>query len=415
MPVFTYSARTRTGEKLEGRLDAPDRRAALRQIEQLGATPIRVTEGAASAAPAAADGPKRFHIEWRRAARPRMPMRETLLLTRELGDLLASGMTLGNALHTLARRHTGRAQDLIVQALRDDIVQGAALSEALARWPETFTPLFLSMIRAGEVSGTLGEVLQRLSAHYERVQAAREKVAMALVYPLIVLVVGGLTMIFAVVFVVPRFSAIFKELGSTLPLPTRILIGVSNFMIHWGWAVLLAAIAGGIGFRRWVRTPAGRERWHRAQLKIPVARKIVTANAYAQFARTLGALLANGVPVLQALSIVENTVGNAVLAGAIRSARDQVTDGATISGPLAAAGAFPPLLTDMLAVGEQAGDMSGALGHIARRYDDELDRAVKLFTTLLEPLLILVMAVLVGFVAISMLLAVFDLTSGLKT
>ena len=166
--------------------------------------------------------------------------------------------------------------------------------------------------------------------------------------------------------------------------------------------------------KRAIKTPNGRRVWHRIQLRAPLVRHIVTANAFSQFARTLGALLQNGVPVLQALDIVEDTVGNVVIAEAVHDARNRVTDGASISGPLAAGKVFPPLLTDMLAVGEESGDMSSALMHISKRYEEELDRSVKIFTTVLEPILMLLMAIMVGFVAISMLLAVFDLTSGLN-
>jgi type II secretory pathway component PulF len=323
-------------------------------------------------------------------------------------------MTLGNALHTLSRRRINRAQDEIVVQLRDEIVQGASLSAALGKFPETFSNLYVSMVRAGEASGQLAEVLQRLNQHYERVLQAREKVAMALIYPAIVISMGVVTMIFSMIFVVPRFTAVFKELGRTLPLPTRILIGLSNGMIRYGWLILAGIAVTVVLVRRALRTAAGLRWWHRAQLHLPLIRHIVTANAYAQFARTLGALLANGVQVLQALDIVRDTVGNVVIAEEIREARDRVTDGATISRPLSQGKVFPPLLTDMLAVGEESGDMSGALGHIAKRYEDDLDRSVKILTTVLEPILMLAMAVGVGFVAVSMLLAVFDLTSGLN-
>ena len=216
------------------------------------------------------------------------------------------------------------------------------------------------------------------------------------------------------VFVVPRFSAIFAELGSTLPLPTLILINMSHVLIRYGWLMLLGLFGLWVLARRALKTPAGRHWWHRMQLKMPLVKNIVTANSFAHFARTLSTLLANGVQVLQALAIVEDSVGNVVIAEAVRDARNRVTDGATISRPLAAGGVFPPLLTDMLAVGEESGDMTSALQHIAKRYDSDLDRNVKIFTTVLEPVMIVVMAFLVGFVAISMLLAVFDLTSGLK-
>jgi type II secretory pathway component PulF len=256
--------------------------------------------------------------------------------------------------------------------------------------------------------------LERLCKHYERVQDAHEKVVGALTYPAIVLGAGFITMIFTMLVVIPKFAAVFADLGATLPLPTRILLGTSTFLLKWGWAVVVVVILAAGWFKRWIKTEKGRFRWDGLQLRMPIFKQIISANAFAQFARTLGALLQNGVPVLNALSIVENTVGNAVIAKEIRDARTRVTDGSSISGPLAAGKIFPDLLTDMLAVGEETGDMPAALANIARRFDSDLDRAVKVLTTVLEPILILVVAVLVGFVAVSMLMAVFELTSGLK-
>jgi type IV pilus assembly protein PilC len=415
MPSFSYTAKSRAGERVSGHVDAHDKRAALAQIERLGYVPIAVKEGGA-AMPAPAKGQKKTKPRVRRRAssKQRMALRDLLFFTRELSDLLASGMTLGTALGTLSNRETGKAQDVIIPELRDEIVQGSSLSDALAKRPETFSSLYVNMVRAGEASGELSEVLERLCKHFERVQEAREKVMMALTYPLIMLAVGMVTILFTMMYVVPRFTAIFNELGSTLPLPTRMMIAISGFLVDYGLLVLAAVVAAFIGMRRYLATPAGTRMWHRAQLKIPLVRDIVTTNAYAHFARTLGALLANGVPVLDALTIVEDTVGNVLIADEIKNARNRVTDGTTISAPLAAGNIFPRLLTDMLAVGEETGDMSGALVHIARRYDSELDRNVKLFTTVLEPVMILAIAVVVGFVAVSMLLAVFDLTSGLS-
>lgn len=420
---FTYIAVTRSGERRSGTLQAADRRAATALLEQQGLVPIRIQEGATGAAleekPAASTRAEKTAAAPPAAAlrgrgRPRMGMRELLLFTSELSDLLASGMKLGNAMAALARRQTGKARDIIAADLRDEIIRGSSLSQALARWPETFPQLYLAMVRAGEASGQLVQSLQNLARHYERVQEAREKVIMALIYPAIVLGFGTLVLIFAMVFVVPRFNAIFAELGGTLPLPTLILVNVSHFLMRYGLVLLLGVAAGVYLLRRLIRTPRGRRLADAIMLKTPVVREIVKANAFSHFARTLGALLASGVPVLEALAIVEKTVGNSVIAEEIRRARERVTDGASISGPLAAGRIFPQLLTDMLAVGEESGDTSGALSHIARRYDAELDRAVKVLTTVLEPILILIMAVLVGYVAISMLLAVFDLTSGLN-
>ncbi|MCO5061705.1 MAG: type II secretion system F family protein [Kiritimatiellae bacterium] len=418
MPRFSYTARSATGQRTSGTLEAGDKRAALLLLERQGLTPISVTEtvGAVAAKTkekkeARAKGPR---LVLRRNARAQMNLRETLMFTQELSDLLSSGMTLGSALHTLSQRHSGGGRDQIVVALRDEIIRGASLSDALGQWPETFGNLYVNMVRTGEASGKLSESLERVSVHYERIQAARDKVSSALVYPAFVISVGVLTMIFTMVFIVPRFSSIFEELGGTLPLPTRILIGMSSFLIHWGWLLAIAIFGLVVFLRRYIRTPAGQHRWHSLQLRLPIFKRIITANAYAQFARTLGALLQSGVPVLRALGIVQDSMGNVIIAEQIKEARERVTDGSTISGPLAAGHIFPPLLTDMLAVGEQSGDMPGALSHIARRYDDELDRSVKVFTTILEPLMIVVMAVVVGFIAISMLMAVFDMTSGLN-
>lgn len=443
MAQFQYIAKSRTGERQAGVLEAPDKRALLAQLGRMGLVPISVTDQPGRGAPAPAPEPpkaaapppakpaapppvrsaaglksaarKWFRFEKSFRGRARMGMGELLLFTSELSDLLASGMTLGAALHALALRQTGKAQDEIVTDLRDNIVSGASLSGALAHWPDSFPTLYVSLVKAGEASGQLPGVLERLVKHYERVLAAREKVGMAMVYPLIVTLVGFGAMLFMMIFVIPRFSAMFEELGGTLPLPTRILIGMSAGLLKYGWALAIGLFFIGLAVRRSLKTPAGIDWKDRALLRMPVAGNIVRANAFANFAHTLGTLLANGVQVLQALAIAEHTVGNSIIAKAIRAAKDRVTDGSSISRPLSQDGVFPRLLTDMLAVGEESGDMSGALDHIGRRYDNELDRAVKIFTTILEPVMMLLIAVGVGFVAVSMLMAVFELTSGLNT
>lgn len=460
MPRYNYIARSQTGERVSGSMDAGDRRTATVMIERKGLVPISVVEGAgagpaqaptatkgapksapqktaapaAKAAESAATKPapqkpsagKPLAVQARplkipssfsfmkRDAAPKMKLRETLLFTRELTDLITSGMTLGNALNTLSRRKTKSAQDLIVTQLRDDIVRGDSLSDALARHPQSFANLYVNMVRAGEASGRLAEALERLAKHYERVQEAREKVVGALTYPAIVTVMGIVTMIFMMAFVVPKFSSIFEQLNQTLPLPTQILLGMSKALLHYGWLLALIVFGAIVMFRRWIKTDNGKKKWHRFVLRAPLAKNIITANAYAQFANTLSALLANGVQVVQALGIVENTMGNVIIAGEIREARTRVTDGSTISAPLAAGKIFPELLTDMLAVGEQTGDLEGSLKHIAIRYEKELDRAVKMFTTAIEPIMMVFIAGMVGFIAVSMLMAVLKMTSGLN-
>jgi len=409
MATFTYTARKRTGEKVEGTVEASDRRLALLEIEHLGHIPVSVEEESAGRARSKARAPR---FTWR-GMRVKMSTRDVLVFTTELRDLLASGMTLGSALNCLANRKSGKAGDKIVVSLRDEIIQGSSLSDALSQHPATFPSLYVSMVRAGEASGALDEVLQRLVFHYERVQEVKEKVIMALVYPMIVLVLGAGTLVFSMVYVIPKFKVIFDQLGETLPLPTRMLIAGSGWLARYGWVALLCIVIAFVMSNRAVKTKRGRLWWHGFLLKVPLIRGIVASGTYANFARTLGTLLGNGVPVLQALGIVEQTVGNVVIGRELHKARERVTDGTTISGPLAAGRILPPIMTDMLAVGEQTGDMPGALSHIARRYENELDRNVKIFTTALEPILIVLVAVMVGFVAVSILMAVFSLTNGL--
>ncbi len=410
MPTFTYRARNRAGEKLEGEVDANDRRAALLQLERMGLTPVSVDER--TAAVVAGKKKERFTL-WHGRNR-RMGMRDVLLFTSELSDLLASGMTLGNALNTLAGRNTGRAEDEVIAALRDEIVRGTSLSDALAMHPESFTRLYVNMIKAGEASGALHEVLGRLVDHYERMQELKEKVIMALTYPIIVITMGVVVLGFSMVYVIPKFELIFQQMNQSLPLPTRILMGMSSFTVRYGLIVLGVVGAGLIAANRAVKTERGRMVWHGMILRMPLVKTIVASGIYANFARTLGTLLTNGVPVLQALGVVEQTIGNAVIANEIRNARERVTDGTTISGPLAAGKVFPQVMTDMLAIGEQTGDMPGALKHIAKRCENQLDRSIKVLTTALEPILIIGIAVAVGFVALSILMAVFNLTSGLN-
>jgi len=409
MPTFAYTARTRAGEKVDGMVEATDRRAALMQIEGLGYIPVSVLEKSAAVAKAAG---ARARFTWR-GMHGRMGGRERLIFTTELSDLLASGMTVGNALNCLANRKTGKAGDRIIAELRDDIIKGLSLSDALAKHPKTFSNLYVSMVRAGEASGSMHEILQRLVAHYEQVQETKEKVVMALIYPMIVLAMGFATLIFAMVVVIPKFQVVFGQMQQALPLSTRILIGMSKGLTRYGWIIGGTTVILLVLANRAVKTKAGQLWWHGVLLRLPLIRGVIASGIYANFARTLGSLLANGVPVLQALTIVERTVGNAVIARELSHARARVTDGTTISGPLASGRILPQMMTDMLAVGEQTGDVSGALSHIARRYESELERNLKIFTTALEPILIVLVALMVGFVAISILMAVFNLTSGL--
>ena len=339
---------------------------------------------------------------------------EVLLLTSELADLLEAGMKLGSALKALSNQgEEDSPQRDICRDLCDRIVAGENFSDACAHHPKTFEPLYVNMLKAGEASGAMIEVLRRLVDHYERYDNMKGKIKSALSYPLIVLSFGVLAVIGALVWIIPQFKKVFDSMGAALPLPTRILIAMSEFLIHYGWTLAIGAVLFAVWFKRWKRTPQGMLRIDGWKLKAPLISGIVAAGAYSSLAYTLKTLLVNGVNVLGALKICQETCGNEVIAAALKTARERVTDGTSISGPLASSGVFPKMMTDMLAVGEQAGDMAGSLEHIGKRYQKDMDRNIAVFTNALEPILIVLIAGVVGFVAIAILMAVFKVSSSL--
>ena len=412
MAHFKYIGRTKKGERVEDVVEAPDRAGAVRQIESMGQIPVSITETTKTVKQG--DGEKkRFNFELGFQRKSKMKMQELLLFSRELSDLVASGMTIGRALHTLSARKDTSAVGRIVETLRDEIIQGTSLSDALGLYPETFSPLYVNLVRAGEASGNLPTSLEHICVHYERVQEARGKVMAALSYPMIVMFVGGLAVIGLMVFIVPKFASTFDDMGATLPAPTLALMAISNFITHYGLVLIGLIIGGVILFKKWIKQEKGKKTWHKTVLRIPIAGAIITTNAYAHFARTLGTLLHNGVSVLPALGIVQKTINNVVISEEIGKARERVTDGSSLSGPLAQGKIFPRLLIDMLAVGEETGDLAGSLKHITRRYDSELDRLVQTCTTVLEPLLIVFVAIVIGGIAVALLLPVLTLTDSL--
>ena len=403
MPTFQYKAKTRAGELVSGSLAASDRHAALADLGKMGFFPLTVESAEA----------EQRSGKSIRSFRDRVKSRDVLMFTQQLSSLLRSGMSLSKALDTLERRTQKKALATVLGELRNGIVQGESLSDALAKHPRIFSRFFVNLIKAGEASGALDDVLQRLAKHQEQMAEVRERVVGALLYPLIIVCVGICTITFFMLVMVPRFAMMFKEMGRTLPLPTRILIGVSDAFTSYWWIGVLLIVAGVMAYRIRARTPEGRLALDGWKLRLPVFGHIIMANALSQFARTLATLLENGVPVLNALQIVEDTMTNRVIANEIRETRTRVTDGTSISQPLSKGKIFPPLLIDMLAVGEESGAVVPALKNIADTYESELSRALKIFTTLLEPAIIIFMAMVVGAIVLSVLTAVFDITSGI--
>ncbi len=401
MPNFQYKAKNRTGELITGMVAAGDRRLALAELGRLGYFPLAVA--------AAAEKETTRKSGWRRSA----TRRDVQMFTQQLSTLLRSGMSLSQALGVLERRTQKQSFAKVLGEIRNDIVQGDTLSGALGKQRPLFSDFHVNLVRAGEASGALEDVLARLAKHYEEAGELQDKVVGALIYPLIIGVVGLGTIIFFMMVMVPKFATMFREMGRAMPLPTQILIGISDVVTKFWWAaVIVIGVTVLVSWQR-SKTVEGRLFFDRLRMRLPLLGSIAKARAFAQFARTLATLLENGVPVLTALEIVEQTMTNKVIAGELHEARVQVTDGTSISQPLAKGKVFPPLLLDMLAVGEESGEVVPALNNIATMYEQDLAQRLRVFTTLLEPLIILFMALVVGSVVLSILLAVFDITSGI--
>jgi len=411
MATFNYKAMAKDGRKLEGTVVAADRRGAMTAVEKLGYRPISVIETKSAQAQTKGESIWKLKIG---NTKPKMKTVEVLLFTSELSDLLEAGMTLGAALNCLASQgEPDSPQNIIAGDLRDRIIRGEQLSTAVTAHPQTFPALYGNMIRAGEASGAMIEILRRLVEHYERNESMQSKIKSAMTYPIVVLILGVVTVAFTMTYVLPQFKKIFDSMGAALPLPTRILMGTSEFMMKYGVFLIFLAIAGVVMLKRYIKTTEGRLKMDAIKLRAPLIKGIIACGAFSSLAYTMKTLLSNGVNVLQALKIAEETCGNQVIANALRNARERVTDGTSISGPLAQSKVFPRLMTDMLSVGEQSGDMPSSLGHIGRRYETEMDRNIKIFTNALEPILIIVIGGIVGFVAISILMAVFKVTNAI--
>ena len=346
---------------------------------------------------------------------PAMKEADVLLFTGELADLLEAGMTLGEALGCLANQgEEDSAQRAVCKDLTSRIVNGESFSDAVTHHPKTFQPLYANMIRAGEASGAMVDVLRRLVEHYERSDSMRAKIKGALRYPCFVLGFGVVAVVITMKVIIPKFQKVFEQLGGQLPGATRALMDMTDFVNSWKGAALgVFLVLAIVWLVKWSKTPEGRRKIDTWKLKMPLVKGIVACGAYSTLAYTLKTLLANGVNVLNALKIAEDTCENAVIADALHTARKRVTDGTSISGPLATSGVFPRLMTDMLAVGERAGDLSSSLGHIGTRYQKEMDANIKTFTEMLPMVLLFVLAGVIGFIIFAIFSAVFAVSNSL--
>ena len=422
MPQFSFKARKRSGEVVNGIMDVTDRSAAVMQIERSGLFPV-VVEAVAGSAPSRMEGmagkgassrrllPAAFTGLMQRKRRPKLT--ELATFTQQLSNLLKSGMPMTVALNSMTHLESKGISPEVSRQLKLDVMEGKSLSDAMSKQTRIFSDLYVNMVRAGEQSGALQEVLQRLSQHYERFAEVQQKFVSAMIYPAIVACVGVVIIFFFMSYMLPKFLTIFQGMNIALPASTQMLVGISGFFANYWWVMILVVIAGGILFRRSQSTEAGRRKFDEIKLKLPVAGKVLKLSLYGQFARTLCTLLENGVPVLTALKITEQIIPNRVFKEAIAKTREDVTDGKTIAQPLARSQIFPQLMIDLLTIGEETGEVPGALRNIAETYENELAIGLRIMTNLIEPVMIILLALMVGFLLFSVLSAMFAVTSNI--
>jgi type II secretory pathway component PulF len=406
-------------------LDVPDRSAALLQIEKLGLLPVAIDAAKGAGAALRVDSgerrpasagllPQVLRTYLKQQRKPKL--RELATFTQQMSNLLQSGMPLTVALNSMTHLESKGIPAEVSKQLKQDVMEGKSLSDAMAKQPVVFSDLYINMVRAGEQSGALTEVLNRMHQHFERFAEVQSKFVSALIYPAIVACVGILIIIFFMTFMLPRFLSIFKGMNVELPPATQFLVTLSDVFSNplYLMTIGLVIVALGVLFVRFRATAAGRRRIDNWKMNAPVVGKVVKLNLFGQFARTLSTLLENGVPVLTALKITEQVIPNVILKEALAKTREDVTDGKTIAQPLARSKIFPQLMLDLLKIGEETGDVPGALRNVANTYENELTIALKVMTNLIEPAMIIMMAVGVGFLLFSVLSAMFAITANIS-
>ncbi|HTR45642.1 MAG TPA: type II secretion system F family protein [Thermodesulfovibrionales bacterium] len=393
MAIFSYRATTMQGTVVEGVIDAADEKTAVERLRNSGIIPLKVSSSGAGLK-------KKIAL--------RASKTDLLTFTTELSALLTAGLPLDRSLNILAEISDNKDTKGVIQSILKSIREGSSFSEALLHHPKIFPRIYVNMVRAGEAGGVLDAVLDKLNEFLESSKELKDQVFSAMIYPAILVLVGTTSIVLLLAFVLPRFSVIFADIGKAMPLPMRILLTLSNSMRSFWWLFFLAVIVLWLLFRSYVRSGQGRRQWDAVKLRLlsDVIRKLETA----RFCRTLGTLLKSGVPLLQALHNSKDVISNQVIASAIDAVSKGAKEGRGIADPLVAARVLPPLALSMIKVGEETGQLDDMLLKVASTYEKSLKTAIKRFVSFLEPAMILGMALVIGFIVISMLLSIFSIT-----
>jgi type II secretion system protein F len=416
MPTFTYKAKDSKGALIQGVMEAEARPAVVARLQTMGLFPLSIEGGggrgkaagsaAAKTSSGGAMGQARHLLQ---SGQRRIRTSDMSSFNRQMADLLGAGIPLVKALSILVVQTPNERLREILSEINSDVQGGDTFATALSKHPRIFNPLYVAMVRAGEAGGMLDAVLQRLADFSEQEEALKGKIKSALAYPVVMIVAGIGAVIVMMTVVIPKIVKIFQDLNQALPTPTKILIASSDFLTQYWWLVAGILAVAWSGFWRFIKTAEGRRYWHRIQLQMPLLGIIIRKKEVARFSRTLGALLHNGVPILSALDIVKEVALNVWVKSEVDKIVDNVTQGAGVAKALKGGMIFPPVVVSMINIGEETGRLDEVLRKVADSFEIEVDRSVKTMTSLIEPLIIVFMAFLVGFIVISMLLPIFTL------
>jgi len=403
MPVFEYTALDVNGKTTTGIIDAESAPVARQKLRTGKTFPVTIQEVAEASGKKETESPQAFSFLYR------VKPSEIAMMTRQLATLVSAGFPLVSAIDALIPQTKSKAFKKMLARIKDAIVEGNSFAAALSLYPGTFSTLYTNMVKAGESSGTLEIVLDQLADITEKQQALKNRIRTAMAYPILMSFIGAFVLFFLVTFIVPNITGIFEEMNQVLPVPTRMLIIVSAFFKSYWWVLLLILIGLFLMFRSVQKTASGRFFIDKTLLKLPMIGQILRKLAIARFARTLGSLLENGVSMLTSLEIVKNIAGNMLILKAVESAIQEVSKGIGLGTSLSAAKAFPDLSIQMIQVGEQSGDLEKMLEKIASVYEGEVETSVLGITSLLEPIMILIMGVIFGFMVLSICLPIFEM------
>jgi type IV pilus assembly protein PilC len=405
MPTtFAYKVRDKEGRLVEGSLEADSSDLVVNKLRSMGYVPVAIERAESST----------LKKDIKLPFGGRVKQKDVAVFSRQFATMINAGLSLIRALHILEEQTENEKLRETARTVRMDVERGASLAQALGRHPKVFNRLYVAMVKAGEAGGVLDSVLLNLAAAIEKQVELKRKIKSAMTYPVAVFGLVCLIVAAMLLFVVPMFEELYATLGGTLPAPTRLLLAVSGFVTSFFPFIILAAIIGVVVLRRWIATDQGRATWDTMKLKLPVFGKLVHKTAITRFCRTLSVLLRSGVPVLESLEITSETVGNTVVARAVKDTQEAVKGGEAMASPLTRHAVFPPMVVQMLAVGEETGAVDDMLDRVADFYDQEIEATVDALTSLLEPLLIVVMGLTVGGMVVALYMPMFNIINLIK-